>query len=341
MTTKLFRRDDLLLEGTVFEAVTPDLYPLFNFYCVQGTNPLFSLHLLIFSEETAALKHYPNYDYEVKLKFGGPGPDTQPGKLHRPRGVAVDTNGLFYVVDSGHSKIQIFHPDGKIKSSFGSNGKLPGEFKDPMGITFDLEGNLIIVDHKNSRIQIFDSKCNFKSMFGKEGGKEGEFDRPYCVTLDNSGNLLISDAGNSRIQLFTPAGVWLKSIGSRGKEAGQLAYPIGVAVDRANGNIVVCDHGWNAQRIQIYDPNGKPLRVFGRRGTKPGEFSNPWGISVDRNGCIVVADQSNYRIQIFSREGEFLNYLGSKRTLGGPLTTLLDKEGNLVVVDENEVLVLG
>ena len=45
-------------------------------------------------------------------------------------------------------------------------------------------------------------------------------------------------------------------------------------------------------------PMGTFVRMWGSSGSGQGQFSNPWGVAVS-GGCVFVADQSNYRIQVF------------------------------------------
>jgi len=84
--------------------------------------------------------------------------------------------------------------------------------------------------------------------------------------------------------------------------------------------------------------------VFGSSGDKPGQFSSPWGLVVDSEGTIVVADQTNDRIQIFNYEGEFLKEINrTSSSLSQPLTPAIDREGNLVITDysHNRIQVFG
>lgn len=84
-----------------------------------------------------------------------------------------------------------------------------------------------------------------------------------------------------------------------------------------------------------------------------GQFSSPCGVTVDKNGLIVVSDNLNYRIQIFSKEGtppplwfleltllvgEFLAQFGSNGT--GPNQLFYSKQvtlgydGSILVVED-------
>jgi DNA-binding beta-propeller fold protein YncE len=70
---------------------------------------------------------------------------------------------------------------------------------------------------------------------------------------------------------------------------------------------------------------------------KEGQFVNPTGVTCDHGGNIVVCDSSNHRIQIFSKEGEFIRSFGSKGEEEGefrwPKGVTCDHDGNIIVCD--------
>jgi len=79
-----------------------------------------------------------------------------------------------------------------------------------------------------------------------------------------------------------------------------------------------------------------PIRViFGRWGIGIGCFINPSGIAVDLKGRILVADNGNHRIQIFSSNGEFIKEFGG---LGSKPMQFKHPSG-IAVNSKNEILV--
>ena len=46
--------------------------------------------------------------------------------------------------------------------------------------------------------------------------------------------------------------------------------------------------------------------MIGQTGTGPGEFRTPHAVELDSQGRLIVADRHNHRIQILTKDGEFI-----------------------------------
>jgi DNA-binding beta-propeller fold protein YncE len=53
--------------------------------------------------------------------------------------------------------------------------------------------------------------------------------------------------------------------------------------------------------------DGKFIKWWGGKGTGPGQFDVPHSITMDEKGRIYVGDRSNNRVQIFDKDGKFIN----------------------------------
>lgn len=161
------------------------------------------------------------------------------------------------------------------------------------------------------------------------------------LALDRHQNHVLSMKGHNdeSIHVYNQSNSLLRRFGS------ELLEPIGLAVDPISGNIVVCDTHVN--KIQIFSESGEWIHSFGEQGEGEGQMYLPYGVTIDKNGKIIVCDHRS-GVQIFSKEGTFLKRVAqiptdghSYDTLSLPTNVLLDKEGNIWVLDVGGIFVYG
>ncbi len=75
------------------------------------------------------------------------------GRLVRPLGVALDSQGGFYILDS--ERVLKFDSEGMVLAVWGSPGPAEGQFTSVGTIAVDAQGNIYIADAGNGRIQKF------------------------------------------------------------------------------------------------------------------------------------------------------------------------------------------
>ena len=115
-----------------------------------------------------------------------------------------------------------------------------------------------------------------------------------------------------------------------------LCKGLSLAVN-SQGHIVIVDNELNA--VFIFDRRGQLIKSFGSDGTAPGEFDEPTFVCVSNNDNIIVSDSLNNRIQIFDKDGIFVQLLNGEklgRFRGGfslPFGVAVDCHGNILVVD--------
>jgi sugar lactone lactonase YvrE len=159
------------------------------------------------------------------------GPDSLPAtsaQLNEPFGIAVDTNGNFFIADTYDKRIEIVDTNG-ILTVIAGHGMLEGfsgdggaatnaTFTRPKGVAVDPAQNLYILDTLNQRIREVDSNGIIMTVvgngagypngaFGGDGGvaTNASLQNPYSAVFTRSGNMYIADAWNNRIR-FIPFG---------------------------------------------------------------------------------------------------------------------------------------
>lgn len=80
---------------------------------------------------------------------------TGSGSLNRPKGLSVDSDGNYYLVDNLFETVQVFNAAGRLLYYFGHVGMGPSEFQLPSGIFIDSNDRIYVADSFNRRVQIF------------------------------------------------------------------------------------------------------------------------------------------------------------------------------------------
>ena len=77
-------------------------------------------------------------------------------------------------------------------------------------------------------------------------------------------------------------------------------------------HLIVTDYSKHC--INIIDPTnaGKKIRSFGQLGYGQVHFQHPLGVAVTQDGCILVADASNNRLQVLTAEDAFIATVGTR-----------------------------
>lgn len=91
-----------------------------------------------------------------------------------------------------------------------------------------------------------------------------------------------------------------------------LSFPSDMVVS-PDGKIIVSDPREN--KIVVFDANGEVINQFGREGKGPGEFQGPRFIKLEGD-VLKVFDANNNRVQYFSLDGDYLNMISLKFSIG-------------------------
>ncbi len=248
-------------------------------------------------------------------KFGEAG--TEAGKLKNPWGVAVNSEGKLWVVDSANNRVEQFSSTGSYLTKFGETGSGPGQLKEPQGIALDSAGHIWVADSGNNRIEEFSSTGTYMATVGSLGTESGKFKAPSALAFDTKGNMWVADTGNSRVEKFDKEAKYSSEFSSLGSEPGKLKEPKGIAVD-AGEHVWVADTANN--RIQEFSTTGSLLKRFGTPGAGEGQLNTPIDLKIDSLGNIWTVDSLNNRAVSFTPSGVFVTQIGFKGTEAGQLT---------------------
>ena len=146
----------------------------------------------------------------------------------------------------------------------------------------------------------------------------------WASVTDAFGRLYLTDESNHRVVIEGPHGHSI-AFGRFGSGAGEFRFPRGLALiagktPRAT-RIFVADT-WN-HRVQVFDGRGELQMAFGGFGRGDGQLHAPSDVAVvapqlpwETDGTsvpmVVVADEWNQRLQVFTTDGAWLATLGGR-----------------------------
>ena len=131
------------------------------------------------------------------------GEEPPEGTFNNPTNVAVDPDGMLYVVDTFNDRIQVFDPEGNFLHTFGELGSVgPGKFMRPKGIAIDGDGHVYVTDAQFNVVQIFDRDGKPLLLFGRLGREPGQFTLVSGIAVDANNRVVVADQAPGRIQLF-------------------------------------------------------------------------------------------------------------------------------------------
>jgi DNA-binding CsgD family transcriptional regulator/sugar lactone lactonase YvrE len=175
--------------------------------------------------------------------------------LFVPAGLAIGTDGIIYVSDTGTSTVIAIPPVGDavtiagtgVRGSSGDGGPATSAtFASPPSIRLAADGSLHIVDMSNHRVRAIDHGGAVVSVagdgvrgFGGDGGlaTRARLSLPADVAFGPDGVMYIADSGNARVRAVARDGTITTVAGPSG-----LVRPTALAVD-ASGTLYIADGG--------------------------------------------------------------------------------------------------
>jgi tripartite motif-containing protein 71 len=246
---------------------------------------------------------------------------------------------------------------GEFVLSFGSFGAGLGQFNElrSSSLTPD-ETHLLICDAGNHRVVVADARDGrcLRSLQGPAGTLVAP---RQAVVVPQTGQVLVVDYSHGRVAVF--AGVdddtVVRTLGDgRGPGPRLLHNPSGLAVldgevaDAAapDGPVAVVADTHNHRLALWRVRDGTVVRHVGSRGAAPGQFNYPTAVTVvpalstgTDESWFVVADSSNYRVQVLTRTGTVVRVLQGDAVvkLGGWLrgVTVCLGTGEVLVTDRD------
>ena len=203
-------------------------------------------------------------------------------------------------------------------------------FKRPFGVDFDSQGRILVTDSGLGCLFRFDRATHRADVFGTKGAVTLRI--PLGLGVGPDDTIYVADIGLKKVVALDSEGK-VRSV--YGKE-GELQNPSDAAVSADGTRLYVADS--KAHRIVVFDvKTGQTVKSFGKRGGAEGEFAFPSALAIDRDGNVLVVDQINTRIQVFTADGEFVQTFGEQGVGFGnfvrPKDVAVDEAGLIYATD--------
>ena len=247
--------------------------------------------------KVSALKSASNSTTLLKVSpfVGGHGDGL--GQFERPRGIAVDQKGNFYITDSGNRRVQKFSANGESLGLVGESG----DFLEPNGVAIDTAGNLYISDAGKHRLIKFRSDGTFEQEWI---GPAPGFFGPRGVVVGSHGEVYVVDQGRARIVKLSSDGQ-SSQWGSSGSGDGEFLEPTAVAVFGETVYVADSQNG----RIQVFDSNGKFLNKWNVPEWQKSVWQFPDLIVDSKNKRLYASSTVTNEVIVFDLSGRRLSRL--------------------------------
>ncbi len=249
-------------------------------------------------------------------KTGPPGQNDST-RLSSPRGIALDSEGSYYVSDSGNSRVLKFSAAGQLLMTIGKAGRETGEMTEPNGLFVDDLGMIFVTDAALNKLMKYDPQGNFVSEWRPEGGFYG----PREIAGGPDRTLYIVDQGRTRIVRFDrKSETFTSAWGGSGTGEGQFNEPTGIAVGERE--VFVMDTG--NERIQVFDTSGKFIRQWPVDDWKTYSFRYPDAAFDEATKRLYVTSSGRGEVLAFAPDGKVVERLTSQtHTLSNPSSIVI------------------
>ncbi len=196
-------------------------------------------------------------------------------------------------------------------------------------------GRVYVTDTVQRHVAVFDFKNRTFFTIGTDD--PGLLQKPLGINTDANCNVYVADATKKRIMIYSSEGQYLRELGS----ADSFSRLSHVAASADGSKVFAVDTGGVQSEqhvVRVFNAiTGEHLYDIGKRGREEGELNLPRDVEIGPDGNVYVIDGGNFRVQVFSPEGQFIRTFGSVGSRSGqfsrPKGIAVDKQGLIYVSD--------
>jgi len=222
-----------------------------------------------------------------------------------PYDVAVDDNGVIYVVDDSEDRVIKYDSTTKKRELIGERVSLSF----PTGI--DTAGERLYVtdfSRQVNRVYIFSTNGQYIGRIPGTGSSDVSMRNPKALTVMKD-DLYVCDRGNNRILVFSTDGALKKTIDLERS----LKEPNGIAVTQSGIMMITLKLSGNVAKLSGGKAGNFKIYREENNETKTMSLSKPSGIAIDQKGFVYIADTANRRVVVTNPMGKIVATIESDK----------------------------
>jgi hypothetical protein len=234
----------------------------------------------------------------------------------------------------GSADLLVEDSDTRMRRLLTGEGTTTKGFSKPFDVV-SCQGTMYVSDTVQRTVFAFDAV--HKDFFLVGDREPGLLAKPLGLATDAQCRLYVADATRGAIVIYEADGKYITSIGGE-MYFDRLSH---LAVSPDGGRVFAVDTGGvesENHHVRVFDvASGQHVYDIGVRGSEDGQFNLPRDIALGSDGLLRVVDGGNFRVQVFTQEGEFVQAFGANgRQLGQfarPKGIAVDNENNSYISD--------
>ena len=237
------------------------------------------------------------HQYKAIHSFGSHG--TEPGQFKGPVSIAVNKRtGKIAIADYFNRRVQLFDRECKYLRTIGDKERDAERIKFPLSVEFTTSDEVIVIHGElftSSKMFLFTEHGDLIKVIGQH------LIDPCSVSVRDDGHMIVCDSGDNSVKVLSPDGTGLVQ-SFKGPHASD--YPASVVYHEDKFFVLYDSHNY----VKVFNNEGLYLYDIGKEESCAGQlfcFGNK--LTIDSFNNLIVCDNNNGRLQVFSLDGKF-NY---------------------------------
>ena len=190
------------------------------------------------------------------------------------------------------------------------------------------DGAVYLAQRNGPPVLVFEPSGEFRSAWPASLAAD-----PHGINVcrGSTDTVALVDRDAHQVLLCTPEGEVKTTLGQRHRPRFQAPFNHPTSAFMTDDGEVYVADGYGNCVVHRFSVDGEHLATWGAPGNGPGQFTTPHSVWVDQQDRVLVADRENCRVQVFDRDG---SYLESWTGFYKPMDIGEDEAGRIYVSDQ-------